>query len=177
MNRWIRLLVASVIISPLGLLASCETMTYMTHSQQGTTTTIILTRHGDRNMFAEDLNDKGRERAEALVKALGNMDVSAIYSPDVQRNLDTAKPLELHLGISSTVVSRGPNIDRDVTNAILSQHSGGVVLWVGNQDNLKTIYSRLGGQGEAPIAYGDLCIMKIKDRGPPEVIKKRYGPS
>ena len=50
----------------VSVLAACGTMT---HSIPGVTTTIILTRHGDRDAFSTVLNDKGRRRAEALVKA------------------------------------------------------------------------------------------------------------
>jgi hypothetical protein len=146
----------------------------VTHSKLGTTTTIILTRHSDRDPLAEDLNDKGRLRAEALVEAVGEMNITAIYSPDRKRNLETAKPLAKHLGIEVQILGSSKN---EVTTAILTRNPGEVVIWIGNSGNLKEIYSHLGGEGAPPINYGDLYIVEVKDSGDPVVTKKRYGPS
>ena len=166
-----RLLILSITIFLTGVLAGCATL----HSEPGTTTTIVLTRHGDRDPLSKELNDKGRARAEALVKAIGNMKITAIYSPDKKRNRDTAVPLAKHLGIQTTVV-KGRVSANGVTKAMLSEHSGEIVLWVGNSGNLEAIYNLLGGEGPPPTSYGDLFIMKIKDRGKPEITKKHYGP-
>jgi phosphohistidine phosphatase SixA len=167
-----RLLVASITISLIGVMAGCATVT---HSKPGTSTTIILTRHGDRDALSTVLNDKGRLRAQALVKAVGHMKITAIYSPDLTRNRDTAKPLAKHLGIKTTVVSSSPSIN-EVTSTMLTKHTGEIVLWVGNSNNLEGIYELLGGEGSAPTSYGDLYIMKIKDSGDPEVTQRSYGP-
>ena len=145
----------------------------VTHSKPGTTTTIILTRHSDRDPLAEDLNDKGRLRAEALVEAVGAMNITAIYSPDLKRNLETAKPLAKHLGIEVQVLGSSKN---EVTTTILTRNPGEVVIWIGNSGNLKEIYPHLGGEGAPPINYGDLYIVEVKDSGNPVVTKKRYGP-
>jgi uncharacterized membrane protein len=167
-----RVLVTSLTFFLIGALAGCATVT---HSKPGTSTTIILTRHGDRDAFSKELNDKGRLRAQALVKAVGNMNITAIYCPDLVRNRDTAAPLAKHLGIKTTVVSSSPSIN-DVTKTMLSNHAGETVLWVGNSNNLDGIYDLLGGEGSAPTSYGDLYIMKIKDSGEPDITQKRYGP-
>jgi hypothetical protein len=145
----------------------------VTHSKPGTTTTIILTRHSDRDPLAEDLNDKGRLRAEALVEAVGEMNITAIYSPDLKRNLETAKPLAKHLGIEVQVLGSSKN---EVVTTILTRHPGETVIWIGNGGNLKEIYSHLRGEGAPPINYGDLYIVEVKDSGDPVVTKKRYGP-
>ncbi len=166
-----RLLISCITVSLILVASGCGTVT---HSRPDTTTTIILTRHGDRDPLAEELNDKGRLRAEALVEAVGDMNITAIYSPDLKRNLDTAQPLANHLGIKVEVL--GPNKNQ-VTTAILTRHPGEVVIWIGNSGNLKGIYSLLGGEGAPPIKYGDLYIVEVKDSGNPVVTKKRYGPS
>jgi len=169
-----RLLVSGVTIFLLGALAGCASMATTTHSKPGTTTTIILTRHADRDLPASALNEKGLVRAEALVETVGDMPITAIYSPDLKRNLDTARPLAKHLGIKINVV---PISMRQVATTILTEHPGEVVLWVGNYNNLKDIFELLGGEGNAPIVYGDLYIMEIKDKGDPIVTRLRYGPS
>jgi hypothetical protein len=165
-----RLLISCITISLIVVATGCGTLT---HSRSGTTTTIILTRHGDRDPLAEELNDKGRLRAEALVEAVTGMNITAIYSPDLKRNLDTARPLAEHLGIEVQVLGTSEN---EVTTTILARHAGEVVIWIGNSGNLKRIYSLLGGKGAPPINYGDLYIVEVKDSGDPVVTKKRYGP-
>jgi broad specificity phosphatase PhoE len=37
--------------------------------------------------MATELNDQGRLRAQALVEAATEMNITAIYSPDLKRNL------------------------------------------------------------------------------------------
>lgn len=174
MMKFIRQVVIScVAITAISILTSCATGA---HSQLGTTTTIVLTRHGDRNVFSLKLNDKGQQRAQALVGAVRDLAISAIYHPDLVRNQQTAQPLEHHLGITSHIVSSKPNMD-EITKTLLLKHAGEVVIWVGNKDNLEKIYSILGGKGASPSSYGDLYIVKVKDSGAPDIIKKRYGPT
>jgi len=163
------LCVAGFLISQL---AGCAT--YMSHSASGTETTIILTRHAEKVFITNVLSKKGLARAQALVTALGDKKITAIYAPDLARNVDTAKPLAEHLNVEITTVSSNP-VASEVVNTILTRHSGEVVLWVGNTSNLPEIYSQLGGKGEAPNEYGQLFILKIKDSGAPEVVKLRYG--
>jgi phosphohistidine phosphatase SixA len=167
-NRLFVLFAAGVLVTTL---AGCAT--YMSHSKPGTETTIILTRHAEKTVITNDLTEKGRARAQTLAKLLADKKITAIYSPDIARNLDTAGPLAKIMNIDITVVSSTPYPER-VVEAILTQHSGGVILWVGNTSNLSEIYSQLGGKGEAPDNYGDLFTMKIKDQGAPEVVKSRY---
>lgn len=169
------ILVIAVSFSALVSCASNKNSNPGFSSREGTTTTIILTRHGDRDKLSNVLNKKGRLRADALVKAVSDFKVTAIYCPDITRNITTAKPTAKHFGIDIETVGIEPVID-DVFSNILSKHSGEVVLWVGNTDNLLEIYFELGGDGEPPNTYGDLFIMEIKDSGYPNVIKRRYGP-
>ena len=170
----IRVLLSTLTLSLLGSMVSCATSPTVSQSNPGTTTTIILTRHGDRDAFAEDLNEKGRARAQALVEAVADMNVTAIYSPEHKRNLDTARPVAEHLGLEINVV---PAKVYQVVTTMLTEHPGEVVLWVGNKGNLTEMYSLLKGDGPPPINYGDLFIMVIKDKGEPDITKLRYGPS
>ena len=168
-----RLLLPVITLSLLGTLNGCATSQTVTHSKPGTTTTIVLTRHGDREKFAKELNHKGQARAQALVEAVSDIKISAIYVPDYQRNLETAKPLANHLGIEINVVAENMH---KLATTILTEHPGEAVLWVGNKINLTNLYTLLGGEDEPPVSYGDLYIMKIKESGAPGVTKKRYGP-
>ena len=58
---------------------------------------------------------------------------------------------------------------------MLTEHSGEVVVWVGNKGNLTEIYDVLDGEGEPPLSYGDLYIMTIKEKEGPDVKRLRYG--
>ena len=161
-----------------GLLAGCA-KDYVPapsyYSSAGTTTTVILTRHGDRDPGSKVLNEKGRVRAQALVGEIGEMNISAIYCPDLVRNIDTARSLAKHLGLKIETFSDMSKA-HEVLETIMSRHSGDVILWVGNTTNLPLFYSRLGGDGKPPTEYGDLFIIELKGEGFPEVIKRPYGP-
>jgi hypothetical protein len=148
------------------------------NSRPGTTTTVILTRHADRDRVDGNLNEKGRERAQALVDALKAMRVTAIYSPDVTRNLDTVRPLAAHLGIAITKTPGFSLMESgSIVAEILDKHADGVVVWVGNvSGNLQRMYHLLGGTGTGPVEYGDLHILTIPDEGPVKVFRTRYGP-
>ena len=145
-------------------------------SDAGTETSIIMVRHAERTALTKVLTEKGRKRAQDLVKAAADLDITAIYSPDLERNLDTAKPLAQYLGLEITVTPEKstPLIDQ-IIDAMLEKHSGETILWVGNVSNLRKMYWRLGGNGEGPIEYGDLFIMKIPAKGPVKIEKTRFG--
>ena len=140
------------------------------------TTTVILIRHAERDNFF-NITAQGRERAKALVDTVSDMGITAIFSPDLERNLETVKPLAKHLGIDITLT---PRISRQIVNKIvrdiLTKHVGEVVLLVGNgSGNLRSLHHRLGGTGEGPYQYGDLYIYTIPGQGPVIVVKSKYG--
>jgi len=149
---------------------------YNLPSKSETTTTVILIRHAERDNFF-NITAQGRERAKALVDTVSDMGITAIYSPDLERNLDTVTPLARHLGIDITLTPRisKSTVDK-IVREILSKHTGEVVLLVGNgSGNLRALHHRLGGTGEGPYRYGDLYIYTIPDEGPVIVVKSRYG--
>ena len=142
----------------------------------GTSTTIILIRHAERDNFFV-LTDQGHKRAKALVDVVKDMGIKAIYSPNLERDLDTVKPLANYLGIEITLTPRisKPMVDK-IVDDILTKHTGEVVLLVGNgSGNLRAIHHRLGGSGDGPYSYGDLFIYIIPDQGPVKITKSRYG--
>ena len=145
-------------------------------SKSDKTTTVILIRHAERDNFFK-LTDQGRKRSNALVDAVKGMGITAIYSPNLERNLDTVTPLADYLGIDITLT---PKINKQlvdkIVEEIMSKHPGEVVLLVGNGfGNLRALHQRLGGKGDGPYQYGDLFIYYISDQGPVKIIKSRYG--
>ncbi len=149
----------------------------------GSTTTIILVRHGEREGgFNPPLNEAGRARAQALLEALDESGIAAIYAPDLLRTIQTAEPLaeRLDLPIHRIELVRlvVPSwLARDLISQILARHAGQVVLYVGNDSNLEAIYEYLGGMGPGPIRHGDMCTVVIDPAGEVHFIKSRFGKS
>ena len=169
-----RIFIISIIIFLLSCLVGCIGSAVAANS--GAATTVILIRHAERDNFFI-LTAQGHERAKALVDAVGDMGIAAIYSPNLERNLDTAKPLSHHLGVDITLIPRisKKTVDK-IVSEILTMHPGEVVLLVGNgSGNLRSLHHRLGGTGEGPYQYGDLFIYTIPVQGPVKVIKSKFG--
>lgn len=141
---------------------------------QGTTTTVVLIRHAERTTITKQLTEGGQKRAAALPAAVADLAIDAIYSPNLQRNIDTVKPLAEQRKLTITLIDTDADLDQ-ITEHLLSDHPGGTVLWVGNKENLDTIYSNLGGLGKPPVEYGELFIMRVSGQGEPEVTRKHYG--
>ena len=158
-------------------------------STPGTTTTFILVRHAERAKEQGDsaLTPAGRERAAALVDAIGNMAITVIYCPDRGRNRETAQPLADHLNLTLNLIpeARLANTHKfadEFVREIMSKHPGGMIVWIGNNSpvgiwggNLKEIYRRLGGTGQDPGKYDDLFIIKVPDTGAIQITKTTYG--
>jgi hypothetical protein len=139
-------------------------------SPPGTITTVILIRHAERLHLSDDLDEDGRIRAAALPAAVADLDIAAIYSPNLQRNLNTIRPLAEQRGIEIVIADPMSAPER-----MIAGHPGQIVLWVGNTTNLGNIMGRLGGEGEPPNTYGDLYILTIPDDGPTTIAKRHFG--
>ena len=147
-------------------------------SRPGTITTVLLTRHADRDGESDELNERGLERAQALARIGREMAVTAIYSPSSGRNIETVKPLAAALNLP---ITRTPQVTlfvaESIAREILDKHAGGVVVFVGNvSGNLQAMNRLLGGTGNGPVEYGDLHVLTVPDHGPVMVEPRRYGP-
>jgi len=132
-------------------------------------TTLIVLRHADRS--DENLNEKGRARAAALVEALETVHVDAIYSPGIQRNLDTAAPLAEARGLAITRIPAENPAAR-----LMREGAGKTIVWIGNKGNLQSIWDALGAPEPAPLKYGDLFFVTRARLGSPLVERRRFGP-
>lgn len=131
--------------------------------------TMIVLRHGDRD--GPDLNATGRARAAALPAALTGMPIDAIFSPDKQRNIDTVTPLASQRGLDVTLID-----PVRIARRMFSGRNGQTLVWVGNKDNLETLWDELGAMGNAPLNYGDLFIVTLPRTGPLSVERRHWGP-
>ena len=168
----VRLVAAMLLVSVAGCTGA------KVNSRAGIPTVVIVTRHADTDPGSGVLNATGRERAEALAQLVAPMGVTAIYSPDLERNLATVEPLARLSGVE---ITRKPSVSvfsaGAIADEILDRHAGGVIVWVGNvSGNLQAVYGRLGGDGMGPVDYGDLHILTIPPSGAVRVEKRHYGP-
>lgn len=158
------------------------------NSPPGTTTTIILVRHCERDPGLDPpLNDEGFARAQALRSALSEHGVSAIYCTNYLRNRQSVEPIAQHLGLEANLVNPAlyadtPGTAANIIAEILDVHRGGAVLFCGNVGTIldipgitETIYQQLGGTGRAPNRYQDMFICVVPDEGPTRFIKAEYG--
>lgn len=151
-------------------------------SAPDTTTTVILIRHAEKTgkglVDGSYLTPEGRERAQALVNVTKNMGITAIYSPNIGRNIETVTALSEEIGVPITVDKSFIatfTVD-DIVKEVLTKHAGGVVLYVGNvSGNLMAIHRHLGGSGLGPKEYGEMAIFKISDRGTISVTESHFG--
>ncbi|MFW2543851.1 histidine phosphatase family protein [Primorskyibacter sp. 2E107] len=129
--------------------------------------TIIVTRHAERT--GADLNDAGRARARKLVNVLDGIEIDAIHSPGIQRNMDTAAPL---------LAARGLPLERiaqeDPTPRLIRSAAGRTVVWVGNKGNIQTIWDDLALPAPAPLDYGDMFIIRSDAMGRVSVERRLY---
>jgi hypothetical protein len=171
---------------------SCDVFNLISfaNSPPGTTTTVILIRHAERDPGADPpLNAEGQARAQILKEVLSEHGVTAIFSPELIRNMQTVEPIAAHLGIevkhwnNASYASTGA-FAAAVADDILANYAGQTVLFVGNVGSAMLgttgindeLYKRFGGTGTAPNRYQDMYIFIIPDSGPTRIIKTIYGP-
>lgn len=132
--------------------------------------TIFLVRHAERAPISgatesdTGLSAAGRDRAQALAKALKEAKISAIYTTEYKRTQETAAPLTHSLGVQPEVVSAGETA-RLVAKLKASQ---GNVLVVGHSNSLPQIISALGVSSPMTIAeteYDNLFLV-VRDPSP-----------
>jgi hypothetical protein len=158
-------------------------------SKPGTTTTIILVRHTEREPgFDPPINAEGVVRAQRLADVLAENGVTAIYVADFIRNHQSAQPTADRLGLPITAISQLQLADtKALANTLVAEwlnlHAGGVVVWIGNtgpivenqSGNLQELYFRLGGTGDPPIRYEDFTVIVVPDEGDTHLIRASYG--
>jgi hypothetical protein len=172
-------------------LVACGFTTPPIISKPGTTTTIILVRHAERDPGLDPpLNAEGLTRANRLAQALGENGVTAIYSTDYLRNRQTAEPLATRLGLTVGLIAVAELANTQALAAklateFLEKHAGGVVLLIGNVGSpilgqrgiLEDMYRLFGGLESPPNRYQDLTIVVVPEAGKsaPHIIRTTYG--
>ena len=108
-------------------------------------TTVLITRHGEKldpnsNAVNEPLSPAGEARAVALRETLLRSGVTAVYSTNARRTLDTVAPLAAAFRLPTQVYSNATTL----ANEVLTQRRGDVVLVAAHSDTLATVANAFG---------------------------------
>ena len=129
---------------------------------------LIVLRHTERT--GENLNPAGIARAAALPAALAGMPIDAVFAPDRQRNIDTARPLATARGLEVQTI---PAVN--IARAMFKRHPGQTVVWVGNKDNLADLWDEIAAHGAPPIHYGEVFLVSMDGLSAGRIERRRFG--
>ena len=126
---------------------------------------ILVVRHAEKKGFTSDspLSIQGWKRAVALLDAIGNEDLSAIYTTQLIRTKHTALPLSIYKDIQPTEV-RKIQIE-ELCHILCTRHKKETVLVVGHSDTIPELFSSLGITETVDPMYGDLFILTFPPGG------------
>jgi broad specificity phosphatase PhoE len=172
-------------------MAGCRAIAFgqsRTAAERGTTTTVILVRHGDR--ATEPGNDPpltaaGVARAGDLALMLRDAGIQAIITTQFRRTKETAAPLARQVKIvPEEVPDLGHSADevaahaRAVARSILERHRGQTVLVVGHGHTVPAIIAALGAPRPPPICesvFDRLFVVTVPASGPATTVELHYG--
>ncbi|HMB93979.1 MAG TPA: phosphoglycerate mutase family protein [Rhodothermales bacterium] len=148
-------------------------------------TVVIVIRHAEKAADQGSdpgLTEKGLHRAQALLEAVGDAAVSAIYSSQFKRTQDTVAPLAEHHGVPITTMEvSGANLStypQELADNLLQNHRGETVVVVNHSNTVPLIVGALGGGAVPPITeeeYDDFFIVIIPTDGLARTIRAQYG--
>jgi phosphohistidine phosphatase SixA len=169
--------------TPLRILAAAAAI-LVTHSATAQRAVFVV-RHAEKQTDSNDaavpLSEAGRARAMRLAALLKNAGVTAIYSTDFVRTLETAEPLARGLKITVRKYSAmGPDGKPDLAplaSRLKAEHARDIVLVVGHSNTVPPFLKALGcvENIEIPAAqYDDLFAVVPIAHGPPTLLRLTY---
>lgn len=105
-------------------------------------TTIYLVRHAEKDTSVETnqpLTQKGQQRAMQLSRVLKHQPLSAVYSTNTKRTLDTAKPVAGANNLVTTLYQVG-ELDG---STLTQQHPNSAILIVGHSNTIPKLVNKL----------------------------------
>ena len=143
---------------------------------------IFVLRHAERVEYESAdgvLSNAGEERAGALARVLADAGVTAIYTSERKRTLQTAEPLAQALRIVPTAVGGATSTDQIETTLKLvrARDQNGIVVIVGHSDSVPLFLKALGHTGEVKIGpreHDDLFVVVQNATGRPTVLRLNY---
>ncbi len=151
-------------------------------------TTVLLIRHADIDIsdgIIEDdsisLNSCGQKRAENLADMLEKAPISAIYTSNIRRAIETAEPSIKHL--HSSIKHERIDSPQEIVEHILSNYKEKTVLVIHHSNTVPEIIQRLSNEMDHRISeFNDFYVVNIYTSDDIEnkytnVIHLKYGDS
>jgi broad specificity phosphatase PhoE len=146
---------------------------------------VFVVRHAEKQSESNEpgvpLSAAGRARAGRLAALLKGAGVTAIYSTDFVRTLETAEPLARALKITVRKYSAmGPDGKPDLqplAARLKADNSRDTVLVVGHSNTVPPLLKALGCAEDITIAasqYDDLFAVVLRGDGPPVLLRLTY---
>jgi broad specificity phosphatase PhoE len=138
---------------------------------------IYVVRHAERLDDTADspLSPKGAARAERLAAILRDSRVTAVFSTQYKRTVDTGRPLADRLGIPVTPVTAGQN--GELLKQVRALEPKARVLIVGHSDTVPELLAAFGHANTIAIAtgeYDNLFLIVPGTGSQPVVLRLRY---
>lgn len=170
------------IIASALFLAIALTLAWIFESQS--TTTVVFIRYADVELGDDSnpgLTAAGQVRAEELVRMVGDIDVvagiDAIFATQFRNTQETAEPLAKMLQMPVQVID-ADNV-RGLTDLILQEYKGRIVLVITNRKALPQLIQRFHGSKNLPpmddSEYDNLYIVSIPWYGKVKTLRLKYG--
>jgi len=137
---------------------------------------IFLVTHAEQVREVEEppLTEVGQRRAKALATMLRDAGITAIYTNERIRSIQTSEPLAKALNIESKAV---PGSDIDVlVRSLRTQHARDRVLIVWGVITTPNVLKALGHPAEITVRgeYDNLFVIFPQDKEAPMVLRLRY---
>ncbi len=143
-------------------------------------TQIVLVRHAEKaDGENPPLTEPGVRRAALLARMLSEAGVDAIYTTDLERSKQTARPLSKLTGTAPVELTIRPTATAHahaLAEILKSpKHRGEVVVCVEHSDTIPTILEDLGAEGfDENVEYEHLFILLVGDNVPTQLLVLRY---
>lgn len=139
-------------------------------------TTVIVMRHAEKASEEgnPDLKQEGRERAEHLKQVLGWLPISAVFSTQAKRAVQTAQPLAECLGLTLNFYETVPEVMEKIRSP---EFQGKTVFVMGHMGTAQDLINRLGGTGSAcpGVNHDEICIAQITSDKGVRLLRLKYG--
>jgi broad specificity phosphatase PhoE len=135
---------------------------------------VVLVRHADPAVGGADpgLSPAGVHRAGVLAKLLAGTSITAIFTSELRRTKETAKPLASLLSITPVVIANGAT-----AAAAQIKAAGKRVLVIGHSNTVPEFIKALGGPANVVInanEFDRLFVLQVPAHGADSLLSMRY---
>ena len=149
-------------------------------------TIVLVLRHAEKAQVEGNdppLSEAGMRRAQELVRVAEDAGVTAIYTTQYKRALDTAAPLASRLGITAAAVEitreNAAAYTATLARQILARHAGQTIMVLGHSNTVPSLVEALGGRRPPAIddatEFDRFYVVIIRRPGEVRTLSLRYG--